>query len=207
MESNKFYVEGTVQVRNMVSKSCIKLIRLYFKSVNDLNIEEIRLGWIRYTFHPKKYSSKSFYDELTHLGFPVISSQNELLVEKIKLAAIELIHYAYNANSLIRNSDYISEKLSMDYQKLSKVFSEHTGTTLEKYIILLKIEKVKELLHSGEYTLSEISYMMGYSSVQYLSNQFKKISGATVSEFRKQAEHAIIPLESLLPESYTSFTK
>jgi AraC-like DNA-binding protein len=111
-----------------------------------------------------------------------------------------------NINSLIRNSDYISDKLQMPYDKLSRIFSKTTGTTLEKYLIVLKIEKVKELLERDEFTLSEIAYMLGYSSVQYLSNQFRKVSGHTVSEYKQSPESKRIPLEDLLHcEQYRTF--
>ena len=119
----------------------------------------------------------------------VIKDKNQIIVEQIKIAVMELIHYANNSNSIIRNSDYLVSKIGISYPQLSKLFSEYEGTTLERYIILNKIEKTKELLKQGEMTLSEIAYQMGYSSVQYLSNQFKKITGMTVSEWRSQSEN------------------
>ena len=105
------------------------------------------------------------------------------MTEQIKAASIELVHQYNNANSLLRNSDYLSEKLGLPYEKLSKHFREQTGTTLEQYLILLKVEKAKELIAYGEHTLSEIAYILGYSSVQWLSTQFKKVTGYTVSQY------------------------
>jgi YesN/AraC family two-component response regulator len=96
-----------------------------------------------------------------------------------------MIYYGNNLNTIIRNSDYLSDKLGHSYAYLSKIFSEKAGTTLEKYIILVRIERVKELIGYGELTLSEIAYMMGYSSVQYLSNQFKQITSYSVSEYKQ----------------------
>jgi len=101
-------------------------------------------------------------------------------------------------SSLIRNSDYISDRVQVPNDKLSKVFSLVTNITLEKYLILLKIERAKELILNSEYTLSEISYMLGYSSVQYLSNQFKKTTGFTVSQYKNGAPVERIPLENIL---------
>ena len=124
------------------------------------------------------------------------------IVERVKVAAIELIYYANNTNSLIRNSDYISERVQLPYDKISKVFSKVTNTTLEKYIILLKIEKAKELLFKNDYTLSEIAYMLGYSSVHYLSNQFKKVTGFSVSQYKSLDEPHRIPLENLLDNTF-----
>jgi len=95
------------------------------------------------------------------------------------------VHYSNNVNSIIRKSDYIIEKLNMSYQNISKLFSRHENITLEKYIILQKIERCKELIWQKEYTLSEIAYMMDFSSVQHLSNTFKKITGYSVTDYKK----------------------
>jgi AraC-like DNA-binding protein len=89
---------------------------------------------------------------------------------------------------MVRNSDFIVGKFNLSYQHLSTVFSHHEGITLEKYIILQRIEKVKELIQLEELTLSEIAYMMGYSSVQYLSTQFKNITGYSVTEYKALPE-------------------
>jgi len=111
-------------------------------------------------------------------------------------------------SSLIRNSDYISDKLQLPYEKTSRLFSKVTGVTLEKYLILLKMEKTKELLRNNEFSLSEIAYMLDYSSVQYLSNQFKKVTGLTVSEYKALGYEIQIPLEEILENNaYKSFLK
>lgn len=175
-------------LKNMVSRSCIKLIELAFTGKPGITIKKIRLGEVELETDPALVSQAYITDMFDQLGFQVVEDPDVEIVEKIKLAAIELIYYANNANSLIRNSDYISERVQLPYDKLSKIFSRVTSVTLEKYIIELKIEKAKELLTNNEFTLSEISFMLGYSSVQYLSNQFKKITGVTVSEF-KEAPH------------------
>jgi AraC-like DNA-binding protein len=165
--------------------------------LEGLEIIESRLGLMKLNYNPRKIKPALIEQALKELGFPLIKDADELLIEQIKLAVIELIHYAYNANSLIRNSDYLSEKLGLPYSKLSRIYSEKCNITLEKYIILVKIEKVKELITYGEFTLSEISFMMGYSSVNYLSNQFRQITGITVSEFRENPDGKRIPLDEL----------
>ncbi len=195
-----FEVTASLQLKNMVSRSCIKLVQLHFSGVKGVRILEAHLGFVKFSYEPRLIKPAEIERQLRELGFPEVKDPEEKLVEEIKIAAIELIHYAYNANSLIRNSDYLSQKLGMSYPKMSKVFSEKTGVTLEKYLIALKIEKVKELLSSEEYTLSEIAFMFGYSSVQYLSNQFKKITGLTVSEFKQQPKAHRKTIEELLPD-------
>lgn len=197
MSGRPFYIHSELQVRNMLSSGCMRLCRMVLEGLGGISIQKLELGRIRLSYNPTKVSPDQIEKELEKVGFPVIHSPDEKLVEEIKVAAVELIHFANNANSLIRNSDYLSEKLDQPYQKLSKTFKEQTGITLEKFLILLKIEKVKDLLMANDHTLSEIAFMMGYSSVQYLSNQFKKVSGVTVSEFREDPYSHRIPIDML----------
>lgn len=192
-------LERTFGLQNMLSKSCIKLIELYFQNIEEVDTVAVFLGEVRLRFDRERTSENKIVEQLAELGFPVLNDPEMAILEKAKIAAIELIHYANNTDGLIRNSDYIAERVQEPYDKISKVFSKITGSTLEKYIIRLKIEKAKELILGGEYTLSEISYMLGYSSVQYLSNQFKKITGVTVSEFKNQSNPERTPLEQIVP--------
>jgi AraC family transcriptional regulator len=192
-----FSVQIVWRLRNMVSRSCILLIQRCMGQRDDLVVNEVRLGWVALHYEPRKIKPAQIEALFRDLGFPRVRHEEEALVEAIKIAAIELIHYAYNANSLIRNSDYLSEKLQQPYDRLSRLFSTHTGITLEQYLIRLKIEKVKELLTEETYTLSEIAYMLGYSSVQYLSNQFRKITGMTVTAFKQDPTAHRHPLEDL----------
>lgn len=185
-------------LRNMLSTSCVKLVHLYFSNKEGVEVKKARLGEVTLIYYPNQISNQEIEKGFAELGFTVVTDSNESLVENIKIAAIELIHHANNMSSLIRNSDYISDRVQVPYDKLSKVFSSVTGTTLEKYLILLKIERAKELLLNSEFNLSEISYMLGYSSVQYLSNQFKKTTGYTVSQFKNGAPVERIPLENIL---------
>ncbi|TWH98436.1 AraC-like DNA-binding protein [Flavobacterium cheniae] len=117
-------------------------------------------------------------------GLELIDDKKSLLIEKTKTIIIELIHYS-EENPKINYSDYISEKLDYNYNHLSSLFSEVTGTTIVNYIIINKIERVKELLLYDELTLTEISLLMEYSSVAHLSHQFKKITGLTPTYFKK----------------------
>jgi len=181
----------------MVSRSCIRLIRQCLGQRSDLKLDDVRLGRVALHYEPRLIKPAQIEALFLDLGFPRVKNEDEALVEAIKIAAIELIHYAYNANSLIRNSDYLSEKLQKPYDQLSRVFSAQTGLTLEQYIIRLKIEKVKELLAEETYSLSEIAFMLGYSSVQYLSNQFRKITGMTVTAFKQDPLAHRQPLEEL----------
>jgi AraC family transcriptional regulator len=109
---------------------------------------------------------------------------------------IELVHHT-TYNAMVRNSDYLVERFGMSYPYISSLFSKHQNTTLEKFIIVHKIEKVKELIEYGELTLSEIAYMMGYSSVQYLSTQFRSVTGVSVTEYKAHPYAERKPIEKL----------
>ena len=116
-------------------------------------------------------------------GLELMDDQKASLIEKIKKVIIEMVHYADELPK-IKNSDYLSEKLHYDYTYLANLFSEVAGITIEHYIIEHKIERVKELLMYDELNLTQISYKMNYSSVAHLSNQFKKVTGLTPSQFK-----------------------
>ena len=127
---------------------------------------------------------KKLSEILRKYGFEILKDKDLILVEQIKQAVIELIHYMNNMNSVVRKSEYLVEKLGKSYSYLSRVFSAHENNTLEKYIINQKILRIMDLLDEDELTLSEIAYMMDYSSVQYLSNQFRKITGYSVTDYK-----------------------
>lgn len=116
-------------------------------------------------------------------GLQLMGDKKSILVEKIKNAIIDLVHYR-DDQIKINLSDYLSEKLNHDYTYLANLFSEVKGITIEKFYLTHKIEKVKELIVYNELNLSEIAYKMHYSSVAHLSNQFKKITGLTPSHFK-----------------------
>lgn len=184
-------------IRNMVSSRCIVAVRQMLKQLDMVERERISLGRAVVGYEDDRQLAQ-LVDALPSIGFALVEDDGQQHVEMIKAAAIELFYHGNNANSLIRNSDHLSERTGMPYHQLSRVFSEQTGTTLEKYIILLKIERVKELLSYKDLTLSEISYQMGYSSVQYLSNQFKQVTGVTPKQFKDGKGGARIPLDQLL---------
>ena len=189
MTSGKNISTKIFYLKNMNSSCCIRLIRLLLQ---QLGAEPgyIKLGEVSLSWDNNKVSEKEIVAALEENGFPVLKDKEQQLIEKVKTSVIELIHLSDNKSSIIRNSDYLVDKTGYSYQHLSSIFSQHENMTLERFIILHKIEKVKELLEYDELTLSEIAWQMGYSSVQYLSAQFKKVTGVTVSEF-KNGNHSI----------------
>jgi len=120
---------------------------------------------------------------LRRLGLELMEDRKTVLVEKIKTIIIELIHYS-DSQIKINLSDYLSDKLNHNYSHLSSLFSEVLGKTIEHFYLEHKIEKVKELLIYDELTITEIAYKLHYNSVPHLSNQFKKMTGMTPSQFK-----------------------
>ena len=130
------------------------------------------------------------------LGFDIIDDKKIRLIEQIKTIIIDLVHHQDNVTKT-NLSDVLSSKLFHDYNYLSNLFSEVEGTTIEKYFIAQKIEKVKELLVYDELSLSEIAFRLNYSSVAYLSNQFKKVTGLSPSHFKNIREDRRKPLDEV----------
>jgi len=134
--------------------------------------------------------------QLLDYGFELIDDTKSRIIERIKNTIVSLIHHN-TVDLKVNYSQYIESQLNKDYSYLSSLFSEVEGTTIEKYIIHQKIEKVKELLVYDELTLSEIAYKMGYGSVAYLSSQFKKVTGLTPSHFKQVKENKRKPLDEV----------
>ncbi len=122
--------------------------------------------------------------ELLRFGLELLNDKKSVLIQKIKNCIIELVHYSEEQLN-INLSDYLSRELKYDYTYLANLFSETQGTTIEKFLITHKIERVKELLVYNEFTLTEIARVMHYSSVAYLSTQFRKVTGLTTSHFKR----------------------
>ncbi len=177
-------VSKTLYVKYMVCKCCIRILKQELEQ-QDIHIQRIVLGEIDIKFDDTKITNSQIEKIINENGFELVANKEKILIEQIKTAVIELVHFANNMNSIIRNSDYLVEKLGYSYQHLSAIFSKYEPNTLEKFIILHKIEKVKEMIEYGDLTLSEIAFAMGYSSVQYLSTQFKNITGISVTDYKK----------------------
>jgi AraC-like DNA-binding protein len=133
---------------------------------------------------------------LLYFGLELLDDKRSILIEKIKNVIIEMIHYS-DELPRVNFSDYISEKLNYDYTYLANIFSEVKGITIQQYIIIHKIEKVKELLLYDELNLTEISYKLQYSSVAHLSNQFKKVTGLSPSFYKRLKQKRLGNLENL----------
>ena len=178
-------MKKTLYIKNMVCNRCIKVVREELEKL-DYTIEKIELGEVVITSTKKKIQFDKIKKSLEENGFELIDSRNANIIERVKILIIKLIHHNSTENqSDINLHDEIINEAGLSYQYVSSLFSSMEGITIEKFIIHQKIEKVKELVVYDELTLSEIAYRLGYSSVQHLSNQFKKVTGLSPSYFKK----------------------
>lgn len=180
----------------MVCNRCIKVIKDEFAKL-DLNITDIELGKVSVSSNLNEMQLSEIKNVLNANGFEIIDDKKSQLIDSIKSLVIEKIHHSDDVLGSINSSDFIAKEIGYNYSYLSNLFSSVEGTTIERYIINQKIEKAKELLVYDELTLNEISYQLGYSSVQHLSNQFKKVTGFTPSHFRKLKENKRKPLDEV----------
>jgi AraC-like DNA-binding protein len=134
---------------------------------------------------------------LQKIGFELLQDKHQQLVEQIKILIVNFIHNHKAEDLNINFSDYLSQQTDYDYTYLSKTFSEKEGLTIEKYIILQKIEKVKELIDYNELNFSEIAFQLNYSSAAHLSKQFKKITGYTLSQYKKNKPASRLPIDAV----------
>jgi AraC-like DNA-binding protein len=169
-------------IKNMVCDRCKLVVKSELQKLGYHPIS-VELGEVELSKELGESEKLKLKGILGELGFSLIDDKISLLIERIKTLIIELIH-KNNSELKINLSEYLSSHLNRDYNYISNLFSEVEGRTIENYYIAQKIEKVKELLVYDELSLSEIADLLNYSSVAYLSNQFKKVTGLTPTYFR-----------------------
>ncbi len=185
----KLYVKYMVSLRcKMMVKEELKNLGLHFVNV-DLGIVEIMEDITREQHDQLKSA-------LLRSGLELMDDKKAILIEKIQNVIIEMVHYSEEVPK-VNFSDYLSEKLDHDYTYMANLFSETKGITIEHFIILHKIERVKELIIYDELNLSEIAWKLHYSSVGHLSYQFKKITGLTPSFFKLLKQNKRSTLENV----------
>lgn len=185
----------TLFIKNMVCNRCIMVVQNELDKLS-LSVKNIKLGEVTLDKELTPEEKNNLDKVLIPLGFELINDKKNRIIEKIKNIIIDLVHHQDN-NTKANLSDTLSSELHHDYNYLSNLFSEVEGTTIEKYLIAQKIEKVKELLVYDELSLSEIAFRQNYSSVAYLSNQFKKVTGLSPSYFKQIKEYKRKPLDEV----------
>ncbi|WP_312697276.1 AraC family transcriptional regulator [Sphingobacterium mizutaii] len=171
-----------IHIKNMVCPRCVMAVEQILNGL-DVPFDDVNIGSINLSRALTEAESIQFDQELKMIGFEVLKDRKEVLVEEMKIALSEMLNAG--ESMLVKTSSFLSERFNLEYSYLSSIFSEIQGESIEKYLIKLKVEKVKELL-SYDATLAEIAAQLQYSSIAHLSNQFKKTTGLSPSVYKKQ---------------------
>ena len=182
-------------IKYMVSHRCKMMVIDELKKVG-LQHTLVDLGMVETLQDLTEQQRSLLRENLLKSGLELLDDKKSILIERIKNLIVEMVHYSDQLPNL-NYSEFISEKLQYDYTYLSNIFSEVKGTTIQQFIIIHKIERVKELLLYDELNLTEIAYKLQYSSVAHLSNQFKKVTGLSPSFFKKLKQKRIGNLENM----------
>ncbi|MBN3582300.1 helix-turn-helix transcriptional regulator [Algoriphagus aestuarii] len=188
-------VSPEVLIKNMVCPRCIEAVKGILIDLG-ISFQSVALGKVVLQKTLTNSQEEKFANKLEIQGFELLKGEKSTMISKIKSLLIDQIHYS--KEPLHTNySTFLADKLNEEYSHLSRLFSAVEGITIEKFITRQKIEKVKELLIYNELTLSEIAFQMEYSSVAYLSTQFKKETGMTPSEFKKDKKSVRNSLDTI----------
>lgn len=184
-----------IYIKYMVSHRCKMLVQdeLLKIGVKYVNLE---LGMVEILEDITTEQRNQLKENLLKSGLELLDDKKSILIEKIKTVITDMIHYSDELPKM-NYSNYISEKVGNDYTYLANTFSEVKGITIQQFIIIHKIERVKELLIYDELNLTQIAFKMHYSSVGHLSNQFKKVTGLTPSFYKQLKDKRKANLEDL----------
>lgn len=183
-----------LHIKNMVSNRCKMIVKSELKKLR-LHYILVELGEVEIMERLTAEELDQLNDGLKESGLAIIEDKKGIMIEGIKNTIIELVHYTEDQIK-VNLSDHLSEKLNYDYTYLSNLFKASQGITIEHFLLTHKVERVKELLIYDELNVTEIAYTMNYSSVAHLSNQFKKFTGLTPSQY-KQLKLKRKPLENM----------
>ncbi len=175
---------SVLHIKNMVCDRCISTVKRELEKL-QWDVVDIKLGQATVKGHPTEKDLTKIEQVLHENGFNLVTDREKQIINDIKATIVRLIHHSEEPLEEIVLSKYLTDTLNHDYKYISSMFSSHEGLTIEKYYILQRIERVKELLSYGEMTLSEIAWKTGFSSVHHLSAQFKKLTGMTPSAYKK----------------------
>ena len=185
-----------LRIKGMVCDRCISTVKSELENLGA-HVVELKLGKAIIKYSKHKITLQNIENALKKHNFELIVDEDTKTIEAIKTVLVEIIsklpiEMTTNLSAILAN------KMEKDYTYLSKLFSNKLEITIEKYFILLKIEKAKELIQTGQLNFTQISYDLGYSSVNYLSNQFKQITGMSMSAYKKLSDWDRKPLDKIL---------
>ena len=179
----------------MVSGRCKMVVKEELKKLG-LHFIVVDLGEVEIMENITEETRVELKAALLNAGLELMDDKRSVLIEKIKIVITEMIHYSDELPT-VNYSDYISQKLHYDYTYLSNLFSEVKGITIQQFIIIHKIERIKELIIYDELNITEIAWKMNYSSVAHLSNQFKKVTGLSPSHYKQLKNKKRSPIEDI----------
>ena len=185
-----------LKIKNMVCPRCIKVVKEELEKLGyETSIERLGSATIKYS--ENKLDIEAISNMLEQNGFELLLDKNSTLIDELKTVIVTLIYNDDLAEMHTNLSNYLSSALNHDYSHMSSLFSSVEGITIEKYFILQKIERTKELLIYDELSLSEIAYKLGYGNVQYLSKQFKEITGMSSTVFKSQRRRSRSSIDNI----------
>lgn len=179
----------------MLSNRCKMVVKEVLKELG-LHFIIVDLGEIEIMENISAAERGELKIALHNSGLELMDDKRAILIERIKTTIVDMVHHT-DEGMKVNFSNFLSEKLSYDYTYLANLFSEVQGTTIEQFIIAHKVERIKELIIYGELNITEIAWKMNYSSVAHLSNQFKKVTGLSPSQFKQLKEKHRNPIDSL----------
>ncbi len=195
--SSSSATDTTLYIKNMVCDRCIRVVREELGKLG-LEVQRVTLGEAVVAPRGKMPDREVIASVLKENGFELLDDKRQRTVERIKKAVIALVHRREGGDdSTERLSEYVAKEVGMDYRTLSTLFSSLENLTIERYFILQRIERVKELLKYDEKTLSEIAYEMGFSSVAHLSAQFKNVTGLSATEYKAMKDAERKPIDAI----------
>lgn len=182
-------------IKYMVSNRCKMAVKEELRKLG-LHFIVVDLGEVEIMETLPKEVLEQLKSALLLTGLELMDDKKAILLERIKNVIIEMVHHS-ETEIKVNFSQFLSEKLNHDYTYMSNLFSEVQGITIEQFVILHKIERIKELIIYGELTITEIAWKLNYSSVAHLSNQFKKVTGLTPSHFKQLKDRRRSPIEEI----------
>lgn len=189
-------MSAILHIKNMVCPRCIESVTEVLQK-NGFEVESIDLGVAKIDVEPTREQIEMLSKALHIKGFELLADKKQQLIDLVKSEIIKLVHHSDNETLHTNLSAHLSRTIGADYSSISNLFSASEGITIEKFTILQKIEKAKELLSYGELTASEIAFRMGYSSAAHLSSQFKKETGMTPGQYKKLKDKKRNPLDQI----------
>jgi AraC family transcriptional regulator len=185
-----------LHIKNMVCPRCIESVQQMLTDAG-FEVKHIKLGEAEIDRQPDAAQLNEISEILHQKGFELLRDKKTIIVDQVKSEIIKLVHHSENEILNVNLSSHLVQLIGADYSSISHLFSSSEGLTIERFTILQKIERVKELLSYGELTASEIAFKMGYSSAAHLSSQFKKETGMTPGQYKKLKNKNRNPLDQI----------